>query len=427
MEQYRPAVGLSRDWALPILSLIVCALLVAGVVVFVLIESVAAVEKQYTRFSVLLKMLANASAIPLVSRDHDGANDLLSQLKHIPEVRHAYIKDHNHVIFVRYEQSGDYSNAPINASAERAIVDDDGKTIGFLGLGFGTSPLSYVREILVGLVMVEVFLVVALAYAIRNRRQSLHTEQELYTSMEQELQTAHDLQMGLMPAESPQIQGFDITGRCIPANHVGGDFFQYFSVSDNRLAISLADVTGHAMEAAVPVMMFSGILDTQMETGDNLEDLFPRINRSLCRNLADRRTYVCFTMGELDTASKVFRLSNGGCPYPYHFRASNSEITELQVDAYPLGVRIETIYPVIETQLEQGDRIVFCSDGIIEAENSERELFGFDRTANTIRNGCSQNLTAPQLLDHIISEVKTFTGDAPQGDDQTVVVLQVEV
>ena len=241
--------------------------------------------------------------------------------------------------------------------------------------------------------------------------------------LEEELNTAHDMQMRLMPTEPPQIEGLDIAGRCIPANHVGGDFFQYFPISDNRLAISLADVTGHAMEAAVPVMMFSGILDTQMETGDSLENLFPKLNRSLCRNLADRRTYVCFTMGELDIHSRIFRLSDGGCPYPYHYRAVSGEITELQVDAYPLGVRIETTYPVIETQLEPGDRIVFCSDGIIEAENPERELFGFERTADTIRKGCPQDLSAPQLLDYLISEVKTFTGDAPQGDDQTIVVL----
>jgi len=76
--------------------------------------------------------------------------------------------------------------------------------------------------------------------------------------------------------------------------------------------------------------------------------------------------------------------------------------------------------------LLSGDRIVFCSDGIIEAENSEEEMFGFERTAETIEMGCQDNLTAPQLLDYLISEVKTFTGDAPQGDDQTVVVLQVE-
>ena len=73
--------------------------------------------------------------------------------------------------------------------------------------------------------------------------------------------TAHDLQMGLMPTEPPQIEGFDITGRCIPANHVGDDFFQYFQYC-GKLSLYLADVTGHAIEAVLPVMMFSGVLNS---------------------------------------------------------------------------------------------------------------------------------------------------------------------
>jgi serine phosphatase RsbU (regulator of sigma subunit)/ligand-binding sensor domain-containing protein len=259
----------------------------------------------------------------------------------------------------------------------------------------------------------------------KEQKERLELQEKLNQELEEELQTAHNMQMGLMPTESPKITGFDISGRCLPATHVGGDFFQYFPISDNRLAISLADVTGHAMEAAVPVMMFSGILDTQMETGNTLEDLFARLNRSLHRNL-DSRTFVCFTMGELDTATNKFRLSNGGCPYPYHYKAASEDISELQVDAYPLGVRAEATYPVIEIQLEPGDRIIFCSDGIIEAENSEEVMFGFERTAETIRKGCQDDLSAPQLLDYLIREVKNFTGETPQGDDQTVVVLAVE-
>jgi hypothetical protein len=269
-----------------------------------------------------------------------------------------------------------------------------------------------------GLGMTLVALVAVSGYALKKRR-------DLFVEMESELQTAHDLQMGLMPKESPRIQGLDIAGRCLPANHVGGDFFQYFPISDNRLAISLADVTGHAMEAAVPVMMFSGVLESEIKHGENLADLFASLNQTLHKTL-DKRTFVCFTMGELDTSTRQFRFSNGGCPYPYHYKADSGEISELQVDAYPLGVRAEATYPVMETQLELGDRIIFCSDGIIEAENSEEEMFGFKRTAETIKKGCTQDLSAPQLLDHLISEVKTFTGDTPQGDDQTVVVLQVE-
>ncbi|MBT7912798.1 SpoIIE family protein phosphatase [Candidatus Bathyarchaeota archaeon] len=254
---------------------------------------------------------------------------------------------------------------------------------------------------------------------------TLKQERALMAEMEKELQTAHDMQMSLMPLEHPQVPGFGVAGRCLPASHVGGDFFKYYELPDGHLAGVLADVTGHAMEAAIPLLIFNGILESQMELGGDMETLFPRLNRSLCRSLP-KRTYICLSMVELEPITRILRFSNGGCPYPYHYIAASGDIVELQVDAYPLGVRAETDYPVIEAQLSLGDRIVFCSDGIIEAENSQGEIFGFERTAETIQNGCKKDLTAPQLLDHLINEVKTFTGETPQGDDQTVVILAVE-
>jgi len=250
-------------------------------------------------------------------------------------------------------------------------------------------------------------------------------QRQLIDELEEELQTAHDMQMSLMPTESPQIEGFDISGRCIPANHVGGDFFQYFP-EKGKLAVSMADVTGHAMEAAIPVVMFSGILESQIEIESSLEELFNRLNRTLHKTLMDSRTFVCFTMGELNIVNRFFRLSNGGCPYPFHFKAASKEIIELQVDAYPLGVRSDTSYQAIEVQLQTGDYIVFFSDGIIEAANETEEIFGFERTAERIRKGCTEDLTAEALIEQTIAEVKTFSGETPQIDDMTMVVLRVE-
>jgi len=86
--------------------------------------------------------------------------------------------------------------------------------------------------------------------------------QKLIDDLEEELQTAHEMQMNLMPTEPPKVEGLDIAGRCLTANHVGGDFFHYFP-QDGKLSLSLADVTGHAMEAAIPAVMFDGILKTE--------------------------------------------------------------------------------------------------------------------------------------------------------------------
>ena len=143
--------------------------------------------------------------------------------------------------------------------------------------------------------------------------------------LEEELETAHEMQMRLMPKEEPEIEGIELSGRCLSANHVGGDFFQYF-VRGGKPSVCLADVTGHAMEAAVPVMMFSGVLRDELQYGHSLEKLYSNLTRILY-DMLDLRTFVCFSMGEVEIpparsngdppVAIPFRLANGGVPIPF--------------------------------------------------------------------------------------------------------------
>ena len=252
----------------------------------------------------------------------------------------------------------------------------------------------------------------------------LKTQGQLVREMEKELQSAHDMQMGLMPTAPPRIEGFDIAGRCIPANHVGGDYFQYFE-QDGTLSLCFADVTGDAMEAAIPVVMFSGILDNQIRYNDPMDVLFGELNRSLHRIFSDSRTFICFALGELDLSTRTLRVSNAGCPYPYHYRASTGELVEVSVSAGPLGVRPEMTCQVVDIQLASRDWIVFRSDGIIEAMDASGELFGYDRTEEMIRRACVEDLSAEEMIDRILGEVDAFRGDASQSDDMTLVVMKV--
>ena len=184
----------------------------------------------------------------------------------------------------------------------------------------------------------------------------------------------------------------------------------------------LSRLDDDGMEAAIPAVLFSGMLDNQMENALPPEDLFGRLNRSLVRNL-DRRTFVCFSAGELDPETRSMRFVNGGCPYPYHYKAATGKTHELVLDALPLGVRAESKYGALECDLEVGDRVVFCSDGIIEANNAEGELFGFEKTSDIIKLGCERDLGSQELIDIVFGEVGKHSGDVEQEDDQTIVVL----
>ena len=253
---------------------------------------------------------------------------------------------------------------------------------------------------------------------LANEAVSAHNQQ-----LEQELQTAHDMQMGLMPSNDPIVTGYDIVGRCRPATEVGGDFYQYFSLEDGRLIIALADVTGHGMQAAVPTMVFSGLLDTQINYTPSPDELMPRLNSSLHRVL-ERRTFVCFTMAELETTTSTIRLSNGGCPYPFFYRAATQQVEEIDLSAFPLGVRAESSYRVAELELNDGDIIVLCSDGIIESSDVEGNLFGFDRTADAIRQMGIQCASSTKLVKHVFDIIEDFAGTGAQEDDQTMVAIR---
>ena len=242
--------------------------------------------------------------------------------------------------------------------------------------------------------------------------------------LEKELATASSMQMKLMPTEDPQFEGVSIAGFCRPASQVGGDFYQYYKRPNGRLSVVLADVTGHGMEAAIPNVLFSGMLDNMMESNVQSIDLCTRLNKSLYRSL-DSRTFVCFSMGELDTKNRSISLTNGSCPYPYYYDLSSKSVRELAMDAFPLGARKASEYSVMDLTLDVGDRIIFCSDGIIEATNEVGDIYGFDRIRLLIESCCKQELSNRDLIDHLMTDVDSFRNGQEQEDDQTVVVLHI--
>ncbi len=282
----------------------------------------------------------------------------------------------------------------------------------------GVLPFNFIT--IQGFMVGHAIEVVLLSLGLADRINLLREEKE---AQEAELQTAHNMQMGLMPAEAPQIPGYDIAGRCLPASHVGGDFFQYFQ-RNGTLSVCLADVTGHGMEAAVPVMMFSGVLRSQMADEQPVVTLFSRLNQILHATL-DKRTFVCLALGELTLAERRLRLANAACPYPFRYCAATGQVEELGIGAYPLGVRAEAKYTALERVLDRGDYLVFCSDGIIEANNAQGQMFGFEQAAQTIREGCAAGLSAAALIDRLFNAVQTFSGDESQGDDMTCVVVRI--
>lgn len=250
-------------------------------------------------------------------------------------------------------------------------------------------------------------------------RRLLDAQQKRLQGYEQELERARAMQVGLLPPRPPRIPGYSFAASCTPARKVGGDMYRAYMV-DGKLVGFLADASGHAMGAAIPLMIFAGILETHVEAGGGLSKIFERINRSLCRVLPER-TFVCLSMGMLDPETSELTVSNAGCPYPFHYNASTESLTELELDAYPLGVRESTTFGELTVPIGRGDQVVYCSDGLVEAMDANGEPFGFERLAELIQQSCRQGMTAGRLRRHIVNTVVEYQ-DGEAQDDMTIIV-----
>jgi len=244
--------------------------------------------------------------------------------------------------------------------------------------------------------------------------------------MRTELQAAHDAQMSIMPQFDPKIKGFDISGFCIPANEVGGDFFDYvwLDKEKNRFGIFVGDVSGKAMNAAMTAVMASGMINTEARGARSVKEIMTRVNQPLyLKTVKQVFTAVCFA--SIDLNKKEFVFTNAGLVEP--LLKSDESVTYIKAmgATYPLGSVQNNVYQEKMVQLKSGDLIILLTDGILEAQNNAREFYGDDRLKDLVKNMDTSTLSAKKIKRMIIEDMRRFSGTAPQHDDITLIVLKI--
>jgi hypothetical protein len=239
----------------------------------------------------------------------------------------------------------------------------------------------------------------------------------------QELQDAHEMQMSLMPEDTPPVSEVEIAGRCLPANTVGGDYFNYIRLDEeqSKLGIVLMDVTGHGMKAATTGFVANGMLQAEIHSGTKLEHIMAQMNQSLCYTL-QKNTFVAMSLSLIDTSAKVLTHFNAGIPEPVIIR--NGDLIPLETPgAFPLGCWLESEYTATVISLQSADLLVFHSDGILEARNKADEMYVDNRFAAFLKALDTQALSATKIVAEILNDVRAF--DKEGNDDMTVVVTKV--
>ena len=245
-------------------------------------------------------------------------------------------------------------------------------------------------------------------------------------AIEQELTLAQEIQQNLLPSPQPDWDGPDLVCYSMPAREMGGDLYAYHAFDGNRFAVTVGDVSGKGMPAAL--LMAVSVASFRAVVGQGLtpSDLLAHLDQTIAPYTATTGQNCALVYVEIRLEAGRHRLcvANAGCMAPLVRRTDHSVLWS---EAYgtPLGTRLssEFGYQEFKLSLSPGDLVILTSDGVVEAINSRHEMFGFERLEQAVATGPTASAAA--MLDHLRSQVDAFIDGAEPNDDLTIVVVQV--
>jgi len=272
-----------------------------------------------------------------------------------------------------------------------------------------------------GVILIAALTILSLGYL--NRRRQIQAYQQAAV---EELQDARQVQMGLMPDAAPPIAGVEIAGKCLSANDVSGDFFDYLQTENsNEIVLVVADVTGKAMKGAMNAVLTDGILRATAKEQVNFTpaSLMVTLNDVL-KGSMEWGMNVTMVIAALKRNN--LNLANAA-HHAHPLLRHDGEVHPLKAGGLPLGMRTGAEYTEEQFPLQSGDVLVLMTDGIIEAEDSEGKMYSDSgRLEGTIKQFTLEQ-SAESMVDAIINDAIDFGGDKTQrGDDMTVVVAKIQ-
>lgn len=240
--------------------------------------------------------------------------------------------------------------------------------------------------------------------------------------LEKELSIARDLQQSLLPRSLPEEEGLELATLFEPSAAIGGDYYDVLRLSEHRLAVVVADVSGHGLPTGLRMAMLKAALMVLMEDPDGTEDPEEVLHRldAVVRSEKDRRFFVTATLAILDLQAASLNLVNAGHPPTYLLR--DRQVEEILVPGSPLGV-LTPRFGRRTVALQAGDVLVWMSDGILESRDAQGEPLGYDGVRAALAEG-SPDDSAAVVRDRLVESVARHTGDRPVEDDRTLVVLR---
>ena len=243
--------------------------------------------------------------------------------------------------------------------------------------------------------------------------------------LEADLAVARAIQDSFLPEAGVSWKGFQAAAHFEPIADLGGDYYDILPMPDGRTAVVLGDVSGHGLPTALVAAAARSTIATLIEAGVSAPDAFARLARRRERSRSDeRRLYTTLAIFAYDASTRAGTLTNAGHPAPY--RVSGGRVERIELPALPIGLLPgrEIAYPSKTVSFAPGDRLVFFTDGVVEASNADEEPWGYERLETLLaRDG---RRPADELVREILDSVATHVGATPLDDDRTLLILSFD-
>jgi sigma-B regulation protein RsbU (phosphoserine phosphatase) len=253
---------------------------------------------------------------------------------------------------------------------------------------------------------------------IENAR--LYAEEVKLRRLEEDLRHANAIQQLLLPSDPPDVPGLNLAGVSHPARDVGGDYYDFIELGNNRWGIAVGDVSGKGMPAALTMANLQASVRGFANSSVSAAECVSGVNRLLCSS-TNSKTFVTLFYAIYDSEKRAFTYCNAGHNPPFHFLPDGT-MKELEVGGLLAGAFEFSDYDEETITLGQSECIMLFTDGVTEAANPDDDQFGEERLEASLRNHLGQE--APALIERVLDDVLKFQGTAPVADDITLVCLR---
>lgn len=244
--------------------------------------------------------------------------------------------------------------------------------------------------------------------------------------LKRDLEIACEIQTSLLPAEPPHWPDLDVYGLSLPAREVGGDFYTYLTLPDGAAAIAVGDVSGKGVPGALFMAMALGVMRAQAPAFQDAAELLRALNGALCEQMISAHMNVAMVYAIFQPDGQGnwrLRTSNGGLIAPLLLLRQGA-CEYIDATGLPLGAAMFATFNQRESIVAPGDVIVLCSDGIVEAMDARRQLFGFARLQQALQ--ALRERSAAEVARGLVEAARQFAGGVEFEDDVTIVVVKVE-